>query len=269
MMNNRIAKSPCFDGRRQTDPSRDWEYVSEVERGQPTNNGFGAEILIFCKIVSRLPIGPRDSFYFHVGERETLVHTRGDNTASDAELVRQAGNGRPDAYGELARRWSPCVMAVCHARVRCQTSAADLAQETLLRGFRDLVTLKSPEKFGAWLRGIAHRVCLDWLKSKQRSQVPFSRLASDGHPCELLAASNDVGAAVDQLDELNRLMVEIESLSDNHREALMLFYYGEMSYRDMAELLGVSAATINARLSEARELLRERLGTSRRETHEL
>jgi hypothetical protein len=142
-MSNRIAKSPCYDGRRQTGQSRDWAYVNEVELRRPTNSGFRAEIRIFYEIVSRLPIGSRDSFYFHVGEPETPVHVRGDNTASDAELVRQAGNGRPDAYGELARRWSPRVMAVCHARVRCQTSAADLAQETLLRGFRDLVTLNA------------------------------------------------------------------------------------------------------------------------------
>jgi len=197
------------------------------------------------------------------------VHTSGDNTPSDAELVRQTGNGRPDAYGELARRWSPCVMALCHARVRCQTAAADLAQETLLRGFRNLATLKSPEKFGSWLRGIAHRVCLDWLKSKQQSQVPFSRLVSDGDPGDLLACGDNVGAAIEQTDEVNRVMAEIESLSDNHREALMLFYYGEMSYRDIAELLGVSTATINARLNDARGLLRERLDTSRRNTHGL
>lgn len=193
----------------------------------------------------------------------------GDKTQSDAELVRQAGNGRPDAYAELARRWSPRVMAVCHARVRCRYSAADLAQETLLRGFRDLVTLKSPEKFGAWLRGIAHRVCLDWIKAKQQSQVPFTCLVGDGHPYELLARDDDVGAVVDQADEVNSLMAEIESLSANHREVLMLFYYGEMSYRDMADVLEVSTATINARLSEAREILRVRLGTMRREAHEL
>jgi RNA polymerase sigma-70 factor (ECF subfamily) len=196
------------------------------------------------------------------------VHGRGDESASDADLVRQAGNGRPEAYGELARRWSPRVMAVCHTRVRCETSAADLAQETLLRGFRDLLTLKSPEKFGPWLRGIAQRVCLDWLKAKQQSQVPFTRLAADGHPPDLLVGGDD-GAAVDRADEVSRLMAEVESLSENHREVLMLFYYDEMSYREMAELLEVSTATINARLSEARGLLRDRLGRSRRAAHEL
>jgi RNA polymerase sigma-70 factor, ECF subfamily len=197
------------------------------------------------------------------------VHGGGDDTASDADLVRQAGNGRPEAYGELARRWSPRVMAVCHARVRCKTSAADLAQETLLRGLRDLITLKSPEKFGPWLRGIAHRVCLDWLKAKQQSQVPFTRLAADGHPPDLFVGGDDSGTAVDRADEVGRLMAEVESLSENHREVLMLFYYDEMTYREMAELLGVSTATINARLSEARRLLRDRLTGSRRAAHEL
>ena len=197
------------------------------------------------------------------------MHGRGDDAASDADLVRQAGNGRPEAYGELARRWSPRVMAVCHARVRCEASAADLAQETLLRGFRDLVTLKSPDKFGPWLRGIAHRVCLDWLKSKQQSQIPFSRLALDGHPQDILARRDEATAAFDRADEVRWLMAEVETLSENHREVLMLFYYGQMSYREMAELLGVSTATINARLSEARGLLRDRLGRSRSAPHEL
>jgi RNA polymerase sigma-70 factor (ECF subfamily) len=192
------------------------------------------------------------------------VHARGDNTATDAELVRQAANGQREAYGELARRWSPRVMAVCHARVRCPSAASDLAQETLLRGFRDLATLKSPEKFGAWLRGIAHRVCLDWLKSKQQSQVPFTRLGGDGRLPSLVAQDADIEGAAEQADQINKLLAEVESLSEPHREALMLFYYGELSYREMADMLGVSTATINARLSEARALLRERLGVERR-----
>lgn len=190
-----------------------------------------------------------------------------DQTTSDAELVGQAVNGKPDAYGELARRWAPRVMAVCHARVRCQASAADLTQETLLRGFRDLSSLKSAEKFGAWLRGIADRVCLDWLRSKRRTQVPFTRLGSD--PQTIFATAEGVGAALEQADEFQKLMAEVEALPESQREALMLFYYGEMTYQEMAELLGVSTATINARLTEARALLRKRLGKSQRATHEL
>ncbi|MFN0054047.1 MAG: RNA polymerase sigma factor [Planctomycetales bacterium] len=191
-----------------------------------------------------------------------------DEIQSDAQLVQLAGNGQPDAYGELARRWSQRVMAVCHARVGCQ-AAADLTQETLLRGFRDLGSLQSPEKFGAWLRGIAHRVCLDWLKSKQRTQVPFSGLPSGDAPDDRLARDSEAGAVLEQADELRLLISEIERLPVDHREALLLFYYGELSYREMAEVLEVSIPTVNARLSQARQLLRNRLGDSQRTSHEL
>src|SRR5213593_1634548 len=95
---------------------------------------------------------------------------------SDAELVRQAIAGRNGAFEELVRRWSPRVTALCHARVARSGAADDLAQETLLRGFRSIKSLSEPEKFGSWLCGIAHRTCLDWLKAKERSQISFSDL---------------------------------------------------------------------------------------------
>ncbi|MEX2285881.1 MAG: RNA polymerase sigma factor [Planctomycetaceae bacterium] len=193
-----------------------------------------------------------------------MVQVSSDLSASDGELVRMARSGQTDAYAELVRRWSTCVLAVCHARVRCGSTAEDLAQETLLRGFRDLGSLTSPDKFGPWLRAIAHRVCLDWLKSKQTKQRSFTELSADGRAENFVSAGNDTAATVILADELERLMHEVQSLSDSLCEVLMLFYYQEMTYRDIADLLGISTATVNARLTRARAALRERLSQSPR-----
>ena len=70
--------------------------------------------------------------------------------------------------------------------------------------------------------------------------------------------------AVDRADEARRLMDQVESLSEQHREVLMLYYYRDVTYRDLAELLGVSTATINARLTKARAILRQRMNSSAR-----
>ena len=184
---------------------------------------------------------------------------------TDAELVRQAQRGHRPACDELVRRWSARVLAFCHARVGNQHLAEDLAQETLLRGLRGLNTLESPGKFGAWLRGIATRVCLDWRKARQSSQVPFSTWAPDQQPAELATTEAEVTEGeVDRADELRRLMNEVESLSEQHREVLMLYYYEDVTYHDVAELLGVSTATINARLTQARAILRHRMSNSPR-----
>jgi RNA polymerase sigma-70 factor (ECF subfamily) len=183
----------------------------------------------------------------------------------DEELVRQSLLGRTEAFEELVRRWAPRILAVCHSRVGRAGMAEDLAQETLLRGFRSLKTLAEPAKFGAWLQGIAHRACLDWLKAKERTTVTFSSLGMDGRGAEDLARGRSPAGEpeLDREDELRNLMEKVESLSEELREVLMLFYYQDLKYREIAQVLGVSAATVNARLTRARVLLRERVQSSR------
>src|SRR3954454_24840102 len=131
---------------------------------------------------------------------------------TDAELVRASLAGSRDAYAEIARRWAPRVTAVCHARVRKADVADDLAQETLLRGYRALQTLSDPEKLGTWLMGIAHRASLDWLKARERSTVVFSGLGED-RPIEGLL-SRDEGDLAGDADERRRLMSEVEALPE-------------------------------------------------------
>ena len=182
---------------------------------------------------------------------------------TDGELVRQTLTGRTQAFEELVRRWSGRVTALCHARVG-RAGAEDLAQETLLRAYRGLRTLVEPDKFGPWLCGIAVRTCLDWLKSRDRTHVPFSVLVPNAGADQVLDRPSLAEPELDREDELHRLMTEVEALPEECREVVMLYYYQDVTYRDLAQLLGVSPATINARLTRARTLLRERLGSSAR-----
>ena len=178
---------------------------------------------------------------------------------SDAELVRQARAGRTEAYAELVRRWAGRVTALCHARVRHGHVADDLAQETLLRGFRSLASLTDPDRFGPWLCGIALRVCLDWLKSKQNKQIPFRVLGPDHRPEDCCDERADGTGDLERADERRRILEEVEALPEDYRRVVMLFYYEDMTYRELGRLLGVSPPTVNARLTKARALLRARL----------
>ena len=179
--------------------------------------------------------------------------------SSDAELVHQALSGRAVAYEKLMRRWSAKILALCHAKTGHVDAAEDLAQETLLRGFLALGSLADRKKFGPWLCGIARRVCLDWLKSPKRSQV------SRGDLDNVAASATSVAVEqVDNKDEIRRLLAEVEKLPEEYRQVLMLYYYGDHTYAQLAKVLDVSAATINVRLTKARALLRKRLGGSGR-----
>jgi RNA polymerase sigma-70 factor (ECF subfamily) len=175
---------------------------------------------------------------------------------SDAELVRQTLQGQTSAYEELVRRWAGRVTSLCHAKVGCASAAEDLAQDALVRGYRALPSLSDPDKFGAWLSRIAVHTCLNWLKSKQRAMVPFSALGPDQNPEDYL--SRETGDDPRE-DDLHRLRAQVAALPESYREVLMLYYHQDVTYRDLADMLGVSPATINSRLTKARNLLRERL----------
>ncbi len=176
---------------------------------------------------------------------------------SDAELVRQALGGRNEAYEELVRRWVRRVVALCHARVGRADVAEDLAQETLLRGYRALGTLTRPERFGAWLQGIALRACLDWLKAGERRTVAFSALGHD--PDSFPHPHGGDEPDLDRAEERQGLLAAVEALPPDCRTVVMLYYYQDVTYREIADALGVSPATVNARLTRARALLRARL----------
>jgi RNA polymerase sigma-70 factor (ECF subfamily) len=179
---------------------------------------------------------------------------------TDGQLVRQALAGATPAYETLVRRWTPRVMGVCHARVGRAAAVEDLAQEALLRGLRALATLADPEKFGPWLCGIASRTCLDWLKKSERTEVSLSGMGGgENGEMRFAAAGGDAAEAAEHADDLHRLMNEVQRLPEPLREVLMLYYYEDCTYHDLAQRLGVSAATINARLTQARMTLREKL----------
>lgn len=168
--------------------------------------------------------------------------------SSDGELARAAAAGQRQACDQLVRRWSNRVLAVCRARVRSH-AAEDLAQETLLRAVRSIRSLGDPEKFGPWICGIAHRTCLDWLKSATRTEVSYDALSQSIEPAKFDADDGDV----------QELMSEVSRLPEPFRETLMLYYADNCTYDELAKLLGVSAATVNARLTKARAILREKL----------
>ncbi|MDB5295871.1 MAG: sigW 3 [Phycisphaerales bacterium] len=193
------------------------------------------------------------------------VVPEGTHRMTDGELVCEARGGSAAAYGQLARRHAVRVLAACHARAG-RSAAEDLAQEVLLRGLRALPTLADPDKFGPWLLGIAARTCLDWLKSAKRSEVSLDALGGSrdgtaaGGDAFLASADEDpCGAAGDRREQAERLTTEVDRLPPVYREVVLLYYHQDCTYQQLADLLGVSPATINARLTRARAMLRARL----------
>lgn len=164
----------------------------------------------------------------------------------DEELVTRALAGEKSARSELVHRHVGAVRATVLARLGPHPEVDDLVQDTMLRGFEQLATLREPERFGAWLRGICRNVCRDYLRQAPR------KMAS-------LDDADQVPMPEKRAKDLSPLLRAVSKLPEKLRETLLLFYLDNVSYRELAARLEITTAAVNQRLTRARQLLRDQL----------
>ncbi|MEL6104585.1 MAG: RNA polymerase sigma factor [Planctomycetota bacterium] len=145
--------------------------------------------------------------------------------------------------------WYRKIYALCQAKLISRVDAEDATQETFSRALPRLDEVRNPSALGGWLRAIAQHVCVDLIRRNCRRKT---------EPIDLFP----VVASSESSEEREQLAALIAELPDDLREALLLYYYQDMSYDEMAAWLGVARSTVNDRLSRARQQLKRRLLTS-------
>ena len=178
---------------------------------------------------------------------------------TDEDLVRLSFQGSREAFGLLVTRHARTVRALLLARLGRHRDLDDMVQETFLRAYHGLRRLRSERCFPSYLRRIAHNLCIDRIRRRDRSLASLDEV--DLEPAVAEADPRD-----ESQDRLHRLREGVGRLPDALREAVLLFYFEEMSYARMAQVLGITEAAVNQRLSRARRKLRNSLGVDSRTT---
>lgn len=166
-----------------------------------------------------------------------------------AQLVDRSRRGEGAAFGELIRRCERTALAVAYAQLGDGHRAADAVQEAFLKAWRKLSDLDDSNRFMAWLCGIVRNVAIDHLRGRKMvalEKAPQHLWLHDPHAAARNEMSGEISAALAALDE-------------SSRAAVVLRYYENLSSREIGDLLGISAAAVDMRLSRARQELKRLL----------
>jgi RNA polymerase sigma-70 factor (ECF subfamily) len=163
------------------------------------------------------------------------------NERTDEYLVKASRDGDRQAYADLVRRHSRRVYAVCIGILGSTADIDDIAQETFVKGYSSISTLRSGSSFGPWIAHIARNRCRDHIRvAARRRELLEERKAAP--PAER-----------EDYAELHEALAE---LPEEYRLPLMLFYFDGKSAKRLAEELDISHAGACTRLSRARRELR-------------
>ena len=176
----------------------------------------------------------------------------------DVRLIQRVLDGDDTAFSVLVRRYQKSVHALAWRKIGDFHIAEDITQETFLKAYQRLSTLKEPQSFASWLYVITANCCNTWLRKKRlRTQ---SLEDTSGAQLEKATYSGYV------IEENERMTIETQrevvkkllaKLKESDRTVITLYYFGGMTYEEISKFLGVSVGAIKNRVYRAQERLKK------------
>lgn len=171
--------------------------------------------------------------------------------------VIQAQNGDGEAFNQLFQACYNDVYYFALKTVKDPDLACDITQETFVEVYDTLGNLRAPGAFLTWLRGITYHQCTRYFKKKQ--DVTVSEQDDGSYVFDLMQEDRTEfipDAALDQKDLRRVIMGIVDSLSQEQRAAVLLYYFDELPVKSIAQIQGVSESAVKSRLSYARKALK-------------
>ncbi|MCJ7710491.1 MAG: RNA polymerase sigma factor [Chloroflexi bacterium] len=163
------------------------------------------------------------------------------------DLVVQAQNGDRDAFAALVHMTSDRMYALATRILRDSDLAEDALQGALISVWRQLPTLRDPDRFEAWVRRLLVHACYAEARRRRTWAANVRVLPMDG------PAGPDDGLAIDDRDALDRAF---RRLTVEQRAVFVLHYHVGLQLTEVAETLGIPAGTARSRLYYATRVLR-------------
>src|SRR5271157_3025629 len=179
--------------------------------------------------------------------------------ANLAQVLSQVRAGDSDAWGDLYRQYAPAIFRFCRRLLPAREDAEDATTEIFMKVRQKLGTYDSSRPFTAWLYKVASNHCWDTLRRRRiRQDLETGDL-------ETLPLEHPDPSQLEQLQidhDSKHVRAGLAKLPDRARMALVLRYYSDMSYDEIADTLGVRRAFVGVLLLRARHQLRDALGRS-------
>ena len=174
-------------------------------------------------------------------------------------VIERAQGHDAEAFGEIYHRYARRVFGLCRYMLNSRESAEDATSEVFLKLQRSIESFDGSIPFPRWLLRVTGNQCIDALRRRQRGLKVFVEV--EGQATQMEAPSREPSplSAVISAEERARVRDSIARLPENYRVPLILRYYGELSYDEIAQELSLDRNNVAALIFRGKKELRRRL----------
>jgi RNA polymerase sigma-70 factor (ECF subfamily) len=178
-----------------------------------------------------------------------VIRSEPEEAEAETSLLARVAAGEPQAFRGLVDRHLPTVLAIARRMLKDDAEAEDVAQETMLRLWRNAAGLElGPGGVRPWLRRVASNLCIDRVRATRSTSV-VDEIPEQAEPAGQVRylTERELKGRVDQA---------LKALPERQRLALTLFHYEGMSQIEVGQVLGISDEAVESLLARARRSLK-------------
>ncbi len=179
------------------------------------------------------------------------------NAVNDFNLVIRAKEGDQKAYADLMQRYKDSIYFMALKMVNNKDDAMDLTIETFAKAFENIEKYKPDFAFSTWLFRIATNNSIDFIRKKRINMVSIHTLTDDGEERQLEIKSDVLNPEEKSIkkQQSEAIKLIVDKLPLRYRTLIMLRYFDELSYEEIAQQLDLPLGTVKAQLFRARDLM--------------
>ena len=188
---------------------------------------------------------------------------RAASREADGEMLRAVLAGDATAYRGLVEKYQGRVYALLYGMVRNREDARDLTQEAFVKAYRNLEGFRLEAGFYTWMYRIAMNLAIDFTRKRKRREVVgfdegIAQRDDDGAIAEVHHEEGP-GRALERRQTLALIMDAMDQLPEDQRQAVLLRELEGLSYKEIADVMGIPEGTVMSRLFYARKKLQKLL----------
>lgn len=174
----------------------------------------------------------------------------GSNAVPEVESAKLilAQKGDTQAFTDLVNAYQVAVYNLCYRMLGDPYEAEDAAQETFIRAYKAMKTFDRKRSFSTWLLSIAAHYCIDQLRRKRLNITHFE----DNPFLDIPDPGPNPEASLSENEQQNRVRSLLNVLSETDRAAMIMFYWYEFSYEEIASALDLTISAVKSRMHRAR-----------------
>jgi RNA polymerase sigma-70 factor (ECF subfamily) len=176
---------------------------------------------------------------------------------SDNEIISIVLNGDKQAFAQLVDRYQNYVFTLALRMVKSREDAEEVSQDIFVKAYRSLADFRGASKFSTWLYTIVNTSCITFLRKKKLEVHSL-----DNDKVFEVADSQDSGFRANLVEQKSKVAMvnnAIAMLGPDDAQVITLFYKGEQTLEEIAQVLGIEVNTAKVRLHRARARLKEKM----------